>query len=82
MRSQAEKSQLDSMPGSGEDGTFGNSAFAKHGRGNSRPEESESVKGLARNAIHQKIDYEVEYEERGHDRDWSDDDGRAERVSP
>lgn len=82
IRSQQEKSQLGSVNG---DAALGTTTFARHGRSPAPKEESESVKGLARNAIHQKIDYEVEYEayeERRHDRDWSDDDGRARAGSP
>lgn len=77
MRSQVGKEELDSASGGG---AFGHVAFAKRPRSQTREEESESVKGLARNAIHQKIDYEVEYESRSDERNWSDD-GRGMHLS-
>ncbi len=46
-------------------GDFGSKSRVKATMSNSnRTPETESVKGLTTNAIHQKIDYEIEYEER------------------
>jgi len=61
--SRAEKSQMES---SSQEETFGNVAYARQSRSKPQADESESVKGLAQNVIHQKIDYDIEYEDRGH----------------
>jgi len=59
---------------------YGHRAFARQSRGKSHTEENESVKGLASNVIHQKIDYEIEFEQRGDEHIWSDG-GRTHRSS-
>jgi hypothetical protein len=43
---------------------YGNKARASRGTQQPRTAETESIKGLTQNVIHQKIDYDIEYEER------------------
>lgn len=67
-RSRAKESQGDST----QEEIYGNYAFARQSRAKPHAEENESIKGLARNVIHQKIDYEIEFEQRGDDRSSSE----------
>ena len=59
---------------------YGNTAQVKGGVGREHSRETESVKGLTQNVIHQKVDYDIDYERRSsegrpsthHDRQFHD----------
>ena len=59
--SQGEKGHRDPSMG---DGRYGNVAHVQGGKVREQAQETESVKNLTHDIIHQKIDYEIEFEER------------------
>lgn len=67
VRSQNEKESDQSITPADE--WYGARSQAHAGKTGERVEETESVKGLTEHAIHQRIDYQVEYEERGNNED-------------